>query len=265
MDIFKVKKLSPNESHTTLWTTPTVLHFHSDWEFTTLISGTGTNIVNGISYDTTPFTFVLLGPQHQHQQVSNVALQRRDICVSIEKMKELCDVLQSGLYDKLTNIQTPINITLDPFIFNIINDRLNNLSVVISKKKQQMVLLSIAVYLLGVYVENLESNKLPHNLTEFILKINNPEIFCMRINSIIDLSNYSHSHFAKIFKKYMGRTLIDYITDLRLSYAAKLLSSTTLSILEISSQVGYDNSSFFSQKFLKKYKVSPKEYRKNNS
>ena len=83
----------------------------------------------------------------------------------------------------------------------------------------------------------------------------------MRVNDIIGLSSYSHSHFIKLFKKYVGKTIIEYVADLRLSYAAKLLSTTDLSVITVSSSVGYDNSSFFAQKFKNKFKVSPAEYR----
>ena len=59
----------------------------------------------------------------------------------------------------------------------------------------------------------------------------------------------------------MGKTIIEYITDLRISYAATLLTSTDLSVITIASKVGYDNQSFFAQKFKNKYNVSPMEYR----
>lgn len=51
------------------------------------------------------------------------------------------------------------------------------------------------------------------------------------------------------------------MTDLRVAYAATLLSSTDLNVITIASKVGYDNQSFFAQKFKDKYNVSPLEYR----
>ena len=95
----------------------------------------------------------------------------------------------------------------------------------------------------------------------FLQQISTPDVFSLRINDIIALSSYSHSHFIKIFKKYVGKTIIEYVTDLRIAYAATLLSSTDLSVITIASKVGYDNQSFFAQKFKDKYNVSPIEYR----
>ena len=59
----------------------------------------------------------------------------------------------------------------------------------------------------------------------------------------------------------MGKTIIEYVTDLRTAYAATLLSATELSVITIASKVGYDNQSFFARKFKNKYNVSPIEYR----
>ena len=51
MDRDKVKKLIPklpaNEVSTFLWKEETVIHRHSDWEFTATTDGTGVNLVNG--------------------------------------------------------------------------------------------------------------------------------------------------------------------------------------------------------------------------
>ena len=68
--------------------------------------------------------------------------------------------------------------------------------------------------------------------------------------------------FIKIFKTYVGKTIIEYVTDLRIAHAAKLLSSTDLKVITIASKVGYDNQSFFAQKFKDRYNVSPVEYRR---
>ena len=48
----------------------------------------------------------------------------------------------------------------------------------------------------------------------------------------------------------------------RLSRAAELLSETEMSVLEIISELGYENGSFFRKKFTEKYGVTPYSYRK---
>lgn len=89
-------------------------------------------------------------------------------------------------------------------------------------------------------------------------------------------SNYSHninikefasskgmsvSWFIRNFKKYTGETPVQYLTSLRLTNAQMLLETTTYSINEIASIVGYDNPLYFSRLFHKQKGCSPSEYR----
>ncbi len=70
----------------------------------------------------------------------------------------------------------------------------------------------------------------------------------------------SRSLYRK-FKEIDFPTPKDFIKDQRLSYATKLLTTTTLSIQEIMYQTGFNNRSHFYQEFAKRYEQTPKEYR----
>lgn len=265
MDRDKVKKLIPklpaNEVSTFLWKEETVIHCHSDWEFTATTDGTGVNLVNGEAYYSTPGVFMLLGPNHVHKQTSDLPIRRRDICVSLEKMKVFADILSPDLYSQLSAQTKPIQIKLGMQAFNELHGRLTKADVIDDEKSRNAILTSIVMYLLGVYVENTSEKFVPKDILTFMQKLQDPNVFSMRVHDIIGLSSYSHSHFIKLFKKHVGKTIIEYVSDLRLSYAAKLLENTDLSVITISSNVGYDNSSFFAQKFKNKFKMSPAEYR----
>ena len=257
-----IPKLGPDELNAFLWTDNSVVHRHSDWEFTSTTDGKGVNIVNGAAYPLMPGDFLLLGPQHVHQFVSDTPIKRRDVCISIEKMQQIADTLQSGLYETLIRRQKPIVVKLNLETFNEIHSRLNKLDPIGQNNEDfRSILASIVYYLLGFYIEHKFEKTLPENILSFLQRVADPDVFSMRINDIIKLSSYSHSHFIKLFKTHVGKTLIEYITELRISYAARLLSSTDMNIITISSKVGYDNQSFFARKFKEKYHVSPVEYR----
>ena len=257
-----IVKLPSDEITTFLWDDKSVLHRHNDWEFTSTVDGKGTNIVNGIHYPLMPGDFVLLGPRHVHQFVSDTPIQRRDVCIATETLQTLCGILSPTLYATLCRQDKPIVIHLSVETFSELHKRLHNLAVFNSNTEHtHAVLSSIVVYLLGLYVEHKSEKRIPGSILSFLHQISTPDVFSLRINDIIALSSYSHSHFIKIFKKYVGKTIIEYITDLRISYAATLLSSTDLNVITIASKVGYDNQSFFAQKFKSKYGVSPLEYR----
>lgn len=257
-----IPKLAPDELNTFLWNDNSVVHKHSDWEFTSTTDGKGVNIVNGTAYPLMPGDFLLLGPQHIHQFVSDTPIKRRDVCISVEKMQQIADTLRPNLYETLSHRQKPIVVKLNLETFNEIHSRLNKLDPLGQNNKDlSPILASIVYYLLGFYIEHKFEKTLPENILSFLQQISDPDVFSMRINDIIKLSSYSHSHFIKLFKTYVGKTLIEYITELRISYAARLLSSTDLNVITVSTKVGYDNQSFFARKFKEKYHVSPVEYR----
>lgn len=82
------------------------------------------------------------------------------------------------------------------------------------------------------------------------------------IPQIAEIAGFSQSHFMRYFKEVMGSSFISYLNDYRLTMAARLLAASDSSILEISEEVGFHNLSHFNRVFLKKYKLTPREYRK---
>ena len=68
-------------------------------------------------------------------------------------------------------------------------------------------------------------------------------------------------YISKLFKEEMGDSPINYLISIRLKKAASLLKDSNLTITEISSLTGYENTYYFSRLFKKKYGVSPKEFR----
>lgn len=72
----------------------------------------------------------------------------------------------------------------------------------------------------------------------------------------------SYKHLAVVFKRKKGITMQQYHNKLRMEAACKLLRSTFLSIGEISEQVGFNDTLYFSRCFHRFSGMSPSEYRK---
>jgi len=80
------------------------------------------------------------------------------------------------------------------------------------------------------------------------------------------VSNYismNYSLFSFSFKQYTGSNFVNYLKDIRIKEAKRLLSETDMKIVEISQSVGYDNEKHFMKIFKSTCGVSPSEYRKN--
>ncbi len=68
---------------------------------------------------------------------------------------------------------------------------------------------------------------------------------------------------SRFFKLRSGRTISDYIIDIRLGNATRLLVNTTNSISEICYECGFNNLSNFNRIFKRKKDCSPTEFREN--
>jgi transcriptional regulator GlxA family with amidase domain len=64
------------------------------------------------------------------------------------------------------------------------------------------------------------------------------------------------------FKRATGSTLIDYLQNLRIEAAKRLLETGDLPLDEISFEAGYDDQSFFRRLFKRRTGVNPSEYRR---
>ena len=76
------------------------------------------------------------------------------------------------------------------------------------------------------------------------------------------MAHMSTNHFHRFFKKRMERTLTEFINQLRIGKACKLLVNTNQSITSISDQCGFKNISNFNRRFLNLKDSTPSQFRK---
>lgn len=81
------------------------------------------------------------------------------------------------------------------------------------------------------------------------------------LESVSESISLSAPYFSRLFSSQVGKTFIDYLTDLRLAKACQLLREGKLSIKEISSAIGYSDPNYFSRIFKKIIGQKPSEYR----
>ena len=81
------------------------------------------------------------------------------------------------------------------------------------------------------------------------------------LNDIAQHVNISPAYLSTLFKKVSGQSISDTIAALRIESACRYLSSTNLSLKEISSKCGYANQYYFSNSFKKRLGISPSVYR----
>ena len=155
---------------------------------------------------------------------------------------------QNAIYNKTLLLQTPNNIYLT---------------------KNEFTCKGIIIDLLKQFAaERLnmpEKKTLPEWLENFLVEIQNPNNFNRSPSDFISEISYSYSYIAKEFKKHLGCSIVTYLTTVKLNYARELLLHTDISMLEISSRLGFSSLSHFNHIFKRAYGKTPKEVRKNRT
>lgn len=83
----------------------------------------------------------------------------------------------------------------------------------------------------------------------------------IRIDDVARIVSMTPSAFSHFFKKRTQRSFSDYLTDLRIGYAARMLIETEKNISEICFESGFNNISNFNRSFRTKKGCTPSEFR----
>jgi len=83
----------------------------------------------------------------------------------------------------------------------------------------------------------------------------------LNLGDIANLVNCTPRHLNRLFKEKLDITTMHFYRDLRLSHAMLLLKQTSLSLTDISFDVGFSSSAHFSHTFRNHFDISPKEVR----
>lgn len=84
------------------------------------------------------------------------------------------------------------------------------------------------------------------------------------LEKLAESLNLSPSYISSCFKKHMGISIMRYAKKIRIDRAKVLLTTTDISILDLSVSLGFYDQSHFSKTFKNFTGVSPSKYRNDN-
>ncbi|MES2731859.1 MAG: AraC family transcriptional regulator [Bacteroidota bacterium] len=79
---------------------------------------------------------------------------------------------------------------------------------------------------------------------------------------VAEIAGMSVPAFCSYFKKSTKKTYIDFLNEVRIGYACKLLIDSSMNVLEICYESGFNTLANFNKQFLKIKKLPPSQYRK---
>lgn len=86
----------------------------------------------------------------------------------------------------------------------------------------------------------------------------------INITEVANIIGVSRNHLSRCFSEETGISPINYLQNVRLNYSLQLLASTSLSVKEISEKCGFSAANYYSKVFVKKYNMTPSDFRKNH-
>lgn len=129
----------------------------------------------------------------------------------------------------------------------------------INEVKQYLYIIFIALKTYFSNGEKSRDEKIADDIKSIIKERYNEQL---TVNDIVENIYLSPSQANNIFKKQVGKTIFDYLTEFRIEKAKELLKDPYSKIYLVADSVGYVNKSHFCMLFIKHTGVTPSEYKK---
>jgi AraC-like DNA-binding protein len=111
---------------------------------------------------------------------------------------------------------------------------------------------------------NVVSKKSEVRINKVCLFIQNNYQNKIYLKEVADIIYLTESNFCKFFKKATGKTYSDYLNEIRINEACRLLIQSDKTVSQISFECGFETLSYFNRVFLTKKGITPSFYRKTN-
>lgn len=246
-----------------------IYHSHTDWEMEIVLNDKIVQELNGTTTVLSVGTACLIGPKDQHalfypNRVKN-QFQGISLLTTDAYMRKLCAAISPDLYGRLLNTADARIISLpSSFLEEITNTCLelqgtDNQSTPHAEEQCNILFQTL---LLKFLTQHQPTNSIPNELTAFIRSLNNPKLSPEEAKELQAQLPYSYSNLTRLFKRYMGCTITQYVNKVKLQYAKELLSTTDMTTLMITNELYFESISHFNHLFKKHFNMTPTEYRK---
>jgi AraC-like DNA-binding protein len=106
---------------------------------------------------------------------------------------------------------------------------------------------------------NIKDSDRVNKVFEYVMKNFKEEI---RLGEVADLISMSETSFSRYFKSRTNKNFSDFLTQIRIAHACKLLVEDKMGITEICYESGFNNLSNFNRKFKEQMNMTPSVYQK---
>lgn len=247
-------------------------HWHEYYEVFLMLGGNALHQVNGASVKLSRGSLVFIRPKdcHDYMLLSNRPFSFVNLIYSFETVADILTYLGEGFpSETLLRSPYPPQIQLSDYEFERLNRRMHSIRALDPddhrRRKTQLHILLFDI--LTRYFSDTQAvrERLPLWLEEMCATVRRNGGFTQGTEYFLSLTDRSREHVCRCMKKYMGTTVSEYINALRINYIANMLRDSNHGITEIIFESGFNNISWASEQFKRKYGVSMSQFRKELS
>jgi AraC-like DNA-binding protein len=257
---------------------PSMRHFHKEVEILLVVQGTGTRFVGDSAEPFVPGDLVMIGPNVSHEWCSDKSIENSIseaiyILFNTEIMGNefwnlpeskiiLKIIRQSGRGIKLTGKTrdevAKLMRTIDSsYGFTRITLLMTILEMIAFNGEYQ--------YLASPILQNTINERDTERLNKVYKYVIDNIQHDISLDKAAFIANLSTAAFCRYFRKRTNKTFVQFLNEIRIGQACRLLVNEDLSIAEICYTCGYNNNSYFIRQFKTITGFTPLGYRKKFS
>lgn len=248
-------------------------HFHNEYELLYVIEGTGTSFVADSIQQFESGDLVLMGSNLPH-------FWKNDEDVNRKKVKYIVIQFPNDfLYDQISKypefylignlLETSSRgIRFQPQVVKQVSKSIMKIAktkgieriILLLKVLQDLAKAKHYEILAGEYYQLNNFKMDGDRLTRVMHFVNTNYQHNIKLEKVAEMAHLHPSAFCRFFKEKTGKSLLEYVNDMRISYACKLIIEHKQTISQVCFEAGFNNLSNFNRIFKKQTGYTPTEY-----
>lgn len=246
-------------------------HYHDYYELFVILDGTTVHCINGTKHRQHKGDMVFIRPSDVHDYIceNGKEFSMMNITFTAETADEMFSFLGKGFpSDILKSSLMPPTVHLSGNNLKWFNSQMDSICAIDGNCKEELKT-SLRILLFKVFTrffsdtyKNDES--MPIWLDSLLDKMQLNSNYIYGVERLLELSGKSREHTLRSIKKHTGMTATEFVNGLRLNYIANMLRNSNHSVSYIIFESGFNNISWASTLFHRKFGMTMREYRKND-
>lgn len=254
---------------------PGYFHWHSCFEITCVLSGQGRYFVNEQIYEVTDGDIILFNNVEPHGW--EILSREVDLLVMVFAPEYIASGFSAMDYDYLKPfVERGSNFHNKLDRSDALTDEISLLMRAIETENERKIpgyplmikanVLKLLTLLIRYSQDSTKSSALLQEKKDKVMRLSSVFDYInahytekLTLDQAAEIAYMSPNYFSSYFKKVTGKNFSDYINELRISLADKLISTTDLTILDIATRCGFHNMSNFYRIYKKRNGTAPRE------